>query len=354
MPDPQWDPSGLAHDALQAVVEEHGTAPLSDPSALADLLGRRGDAPQRSVALILGAAGANVPASLEALASEGMAPEAAVEEVARRLAEASAYDPSGCRWVVAEFAQVLPTPNPEVTDASAVAPPPGEVVPQEPSSAMAPPPAAGEWDASTQGGFPQRHARRGSRRLVVLIGVTVLILGGLFGGLAAGQVGPFAPSGPSGLYRLLPGDVSPSSCGLIKQAPSFTRGWTGMTSWLDCGVNPIDGAVFAFQFANHSDYANAFATFNEGYGFLTQLEDHQCPPVGGATEGRTTWYSTPLFPSNPGQILECTTDLNFSRSNSLRAYVWTMPVQNAFLFAISPEPISVIDHWWSVYSPNYN
>lgn len=127
-----------------------------------------------------------------------------------------------------------------------------------------------------------------------------------------------------------------------------------MTRWLDCGVNPIDGAVFAFQFANHSDYANAFATFNEGYGFLTQLEDHQCPPVGGATEGRTTWYSTPLFPSNPGQILECTTDLNFSRSNSLRAYVWTMPVQNAFLFAISPEPISVIDHWWSVYSPNYN
>jgi hypothetical protein len=104
--------------------------------------------------------------------------------------------------------------------------------------------------------------------------------------------------------------------------------------------------VYAFQMDNRADFNKAWSNFNSWSSFDESTAGSTCPPASSGGLGLTTW-SRKSFPSMQGQVVECWTG-----SKGAPIYVWTMPSQDAFFFAVGADGSSfkALGTWWANYA----
>jgi Domain of unknown function (DUF4190) len=106
---PSWDDHNQARRALQAIVSDpgYGAPALSSPQAMTSLLkDLLPDAP-REANILIAAAAAGVPSTLQDHISRGMDVGTASRLVAGSFAARSAFKPEACSWAVGELAVAL-------------------------------------------------------------------------------------------------------------------------------------------------------------------------------------------------------------------------------------------------------
>jgi hypothetical protein len=125
MADSSWEHAAEARAALNAIVTdpEHGTAALSSPRTMSNLLkDLLPDAP-REKNLLVAAAEAGLADTLNEHVSQGMDPDTAISLTASSFSARSPLTPDACRWVTGEIAVALGIS--ETSDAALISPPPG-------------------------------------------------------------------------------------------------------------------------------------------------------------------------------------------------------------------------------------
>jgi len=153
------------------------------------------------------------------------------------------------------------------------------------------------------------------------------------------------PAGVAGLVQLLPGvlDDPQSQCSALN--PPYHWSMSGIVQALQCLQVPglPNGAVYAFQLDNASDYATAWLNYNQWWGFNGSDAGTTCPPPDVSGEG-TEGYDNHFFPQTNGQVLECG-----EASGHRPAYTWTMPTEYTFIVAQAAPGTSfaTLDSWWT-------
>ncbi|HEX5191068.1 MAG TPA: hypothetical protein VFW16_16120, partial [Streptosporangiaceae bacterium] len=125
MADSSWEHAAEARAALNAIVTdpEHGTAALSSPRTMSNLLkDLLPDAP-REKNLLVAAAEAGLADTLNEHVSQGMDPDTAISLTASSFSARSPLTPDACRWVTGEIAVALGIS--EASDSALSSPPPG-------------------------------------------------------------------------------------------------------------------------------------------------------------------------------------------------------------------------------------
>lgn len=367
MPDPVWDPSGKARDALRSIVSDFGIRALSSPSILDNVLHDLLPDSPKQVSLIVAAGGSTVASALREHVTQGMDADTAVRLAATQLAEQTPYDAAGCRWVTGEFARALGYPVSDVAvaaepiapaSAPTVAPPSRPVTPVMPGvETVLPRPDLAETVlppvapvAGTAGGA----APRPNRKVPALIAVVIVVLGGLTLGAALGHFGPFKKSGPTAatLHKLLPDDAR----GCTSKV-STIKTLQGLSSVLGCNESTINGVVFAYQFDSSADFQASLTAFNKAESFDPSAATTTCPPKQAGGNGVTNWHSK-LYPSLPGQRLECFDVSQNGSANSPQqpTYIWTAPSENAMFQAVggTNTSMSTLDTWWTNHAGPFN
>lgn len=123
MADSSWEHAAEARAALNAIVTdpEHGTAALSSPRTMSNLLkDLLPDAP-REKNLLVAAAEAGLADTLNEHVSQGMDPDTAISLTASSFSARSPLTPDACRWVTGEIAVALGIS--EASDAALSSPP---------------------------------------------------------------------------------------------------------------------------------------------------------------------------------------------------------------------------------------
>jgi hypothetical protein len=356
-----WDPSGKSRDALRSIVADFGTRALSTPSILENVLHDLLPDSPRQVSLIVAAGGSSVASSLQEHMANGMDPGTAVRLASAQLAEQTPYDAAGCRWVTAEFALALGHPVPDEPAAAPTvepAPAPAQetvapVMPVAPLDAPRPDQAETVLPPTPVTARGDRASGGRRRRVPVLIAAVVVVLGGLTVGAAVSHTWPFKASGPTPatLKKLLPDDVR--NC--TNNVSTFK--FTGLSSVLGCNDDAINGLVFAYQFDNGADFQTSLAALNKGESFDPSKAGSNCPPQSSTGKGVVTW-SNKLFPSAPGQTLECFVVFKNGDASlgSRPSYVWAAPSEDTFLQAVGGANVSMstLDMWWSNHAGPFN
>ncbi|HXQ18440.1 MAG TPA: hypothetical protein VN781_02320 [Acidimicrobiales bacterium] len=366
MPDPVWDPSGKARDALHSIVSDFGMRALSSPSILDNVLHDLLPDSPKQISLIVAAGGSTVASALQEHVTQGMDADSAVRLAASQLAEQTPYDAAGCRWVTGEFARALGYPvSDEAASAGPIAPsgaptvapparpltpvmPEPETVPPRPDQAETVLPPVAPVGAGG-GSAPRR-----SRTVPALIAAAIVVLGGLTLGAALGHIGPFQKSGSTtaSLRRLLPNDARGCTTKV-----STIKTLQGLSSVLGCNESTINGVVFAYQFDSSVDYQASLTAFNKGESFDPSTAAATCPPKQAGGDGVTSWHSK-LYPSLPGQRLECFSVSQNGSANSPQqpTYIWTAPSENAIFQAVggTDTSMSTLDTWWTNHAGPFN
>jgi hypothetical protein len=167
-----YDRTGAARQALQEIYRDYGLAGVDNEALLNQLLPDLLAGSPRETSLLRAAASAGVASMLTTRINGGMAPDAAVRDVAAVLSERSAFDPNACLWVASEYATALGHPvragmttgtNPVVpqgndrpvnTDATPTTMDTGPVPTPGPAPVPAPMPQPGPYPGPHTGPFP--------------------------------------------------------------------------------------------------------------------------------------------------------------------------------------------------------
>lgn len=362
MPDPVWDQSGKAREALRTIVTDYGTRALSSPSILDNVLRDLLPDSPRQVSLIVAAGGSPVATSLQEHVAQGIDADTAVRLASAQMAEQTPLDADGCRWVTTEFALALglhPTEGGPGTSgwaapAPAVAPtpppaapvlpemPPPAAIPPRPDQAetVLPPVVAPAPDAGPDG------RAKPKRRRLVLVSVALILVIGLAVGLVLAFSGSSTP--PISLRKLMPNDAT--AC---ETHPGTPGKLTGLIAQYGCNEAAINGFSFGYQFDNHADYVTSVAEFNKDESFDLATASHECPIALGPDEGTVGWHS-PTYPSVAGQRLECfTVSQNHGAANADQpSYIWTAPTLNVIFQVVGGPTTSMksLDTWWSAHA----
>jgi hypothetical protein len=156
-------------------------------------------------------------------------------------------------------------------------------------------------------------------------------------------------SGIAPLIQLLPSDVNPANCHVIKQKAGW--GTPGLVKSLNCYDSALpNGRIYAYQFDSSADYQASWSDFNTWWPFKPP-SGSGCPPSSGDTQGMTPWYDTGsggngFYPTTTGQTLEC----GFLGSNANQpAYAWSFPTEDAYIVALgNPNmSLSALQNWWA-------
>jgi serine/threonine-protein kinase len=149
-------------------------------------------------------------------------------------------------------------------------------------------------------------------------------------------------SGIAPLAQLLPADIPLSSCSQAS-APDFNFAIIGGTQAYDCQSG--NWQVVAFQMDSSADSLKTLINFNNWVRYVPASAGTSCPPQGGSSHGIVSW-SNKYFPRKNGQILECFT--YYSGGTPFPAYAWSIPTENAFLWALGNAGTSwsALDTWW--------
>jgi len=386
MTDMSWEHADETRAALLAIVSDpdYGSAALSSPQILSNLLKDYLPEAPREKSVLIAAAEAGLAAQLGEHVSTGMDPATAIRLTASSFAASTVFQSDACEWVTRELAVALglisgdagdalgAPPAPQASSAptqvasqpTQVSPPPtkvfrqaplapGQDFPPAPGPNVAQAPAQGFPQAPAQGfpqaptqGFPQaaqpgtpgRRRTRPAILLSVIAAAVVVVVVVIY----------FATSLISGSsVESLNKIVAPftSQCGPANQ--SFTL--TGTTSSYLCTRTTSTGIdVLAYQFDNTADYQTGFAALNSTTGYVAAGVANTCPPPSGSTTGVTGWHSisTTKYPARSGQLLECYTDAH----NHLPLLVWTMPTQRVVLLAddaATGATIGQLYNWWT-------
>ncbi len=224
--------------------------------------------------------------------------------------------------------------------------------------------SAAPWPAETIPAQATGTRQRIKRRALGIAAIAV-VLASYFAVAAATRIFPFsssqgppevfAPSvavtapptlaaGVTPLLQLLPGDIyDPSTqCHPVKQPYSWHM--PGLFAALDCGDQSLpNGHVEGYQMDTRADFETAWRNFNTWWGFDASNAALTCPPPGGSGKGSTGWNSKD-FPQMQGQVVECERG-----SRNAPVYVWTMPSQNTFMYAVgaSGSSFSALNNWWT-------
>jgi len=261
--------------------------------------------------------------------------------------------------------------------------PPGQVPPgQAPPGQMPPgqaPPGPVPWPGAQAagGGPPRRSGWRKSAAVATAAGV-VVALAVYVATAAAAHLFPFAsprtaaspgpvtqpkahpsprppsaaaspgagqPAGTASLVQLLPAvlDDPKSQCSVLN--PPYHWSMSGVVQALQCLEVPglPNGAVYAYQLDNASDYGTAWLNYNQWWGFNGSDAGTSCPPSDVTGEG-TEAYDNHYFPAANGQVLECE-----EVTSNQPAYTWTMPTEYTFIVAQAAPGTSfaALASWWT-------
>jgi hypothetical protein len=155
-------------------------------------------------------------------------------------------------------------------------------------------------------------------------------------------------AGIAPLVQLLPSDVNPANCHVIKQKAGW--GTPGLVESLNCYDSALpNGRIYAYQFDSSTDYKASWSDFNTWWPFKPP-SGSGCPPSSGDTQGTTPWYDTGssgngFYPATSGQTLEC----GFLGTNGNQpAYAWSFPTEDAYIVALgNPNmSLSALQTWW--------
>jgi TIR domain-containing protein len=221
------------------------------------------------------------------------------------------------------------------------------------------------------GGKP-RLARPWGKRVFMAVPVVVLFLavgtaalagllrGPASAGLAspttsAAQSTPAASASPTQslapgvtpLIRLLPQDIDDPVVQCRAAYGPYRWDMPGLVSALSCRAPGLpDGSVLGYQMDSSVSFQTAWRNFNTWWGLSRSTAQARCPPVGG--RDGIVGFRSESFPPRPGQILECTTVTDPSRTGAAPAYAWTLPSEDAFFIAVGAygSSFSALDSWW--------
>ncbi len=155
-------------------------------------------------------------------------------------------------------------------------------------------------------------------------------------------------AGIAPLVQLLPSDVNPANCHVIKQKAGW--GTPGLVKSLNCYDSALpNGRIYAYQFDSTTDYKASWSDFNTWWPFKPP-SGSGCPPSGSNTQGTIPWYDTGssgngYYPATSGQTLEC----GFLGTNGNQpAYAWSFPTEDAYIVALgNPNmSLSALQTWW--------
>lgn len=155
-------------------------------------------------------------------------------------------------------------------------------------------------------------------------------------------------AGIAPLVQLLPSDVNPANCHVIKQKAGW--GTPGLVKSLNCYDSALpNGRIYAYQFDSTTDYKASWSDFNTWWPFKPPSRSG-CPPSGSNTQGTIPWYDTGssgngYYPATSGQTLEC----GFLGTNGNQpAYAWSFPTEDAYIVALgNPNmSLSALQTWW--------
>ena len=227
--------------------------------------------------------------------------------------------------------------------------------------------SAAPWPADT---IPaQATGTRQRKRLALGTAAIAVVLASYFAVTAATHIFPFSSSHPKGsiatfppivftpstapptlaagvtpLLQLLPGDINDPStqCRPVKEH----NGWSmpGLVAALYCGdQNLPNGHVEGYQMDTRADFETAWRNFNRWWRFDPSSAAQACPPPGNSGRGSTGW-NTKDFPRMQDQVVECEMG-----TGNAPVYVWTMPSQNTFMYAVGGDgsSFSALNSWWT-------
>jgi hypothetical protein len=156
-------------------------------------------------------------------------------------------------------------------------------------------------------------------------------------------------AGIAPLTQLLPSDVNPENCNVIKQKAGW--GTPGLVKSLNCYDSALpNGRIYAYQFDSSADYKASWSDFNTWWPFKPP-SGSGCPPSSGDTQGSVPWYDTGsngngYYPTTTGQTLEC--GMLGSNGNQ-PAYAWSFPTEDAYIVALGNPNMSLssLQTWWA-------
>lgn len=372
MSQPELDPRGEAHEALNLAVSTYGQRVLSDPRILAnhidDLLP---DLP-RERSLLVTAAKADVAGELTRHVEEfHLDPDTTVRLVALALAERMSIDPAAGTWVTTEYARALgypvrsydQIPAAPAETVSTVPPPaaPSTVIPPPVQRVPPPPPGPDGVPADGDSESPRPGWWKRTPVIAPIIVAVVVVVYVAFAAVvhtppfthpAHPQAGPTSPSHPGSavpsaslppgvapLTQLLPADLYDPQTQCHAYTPPFHV--PGLTRSLTCIDHGLPGGdIFAYQANSYANYQTALQNFNIYSPFYVSSAGSTCPPAAGKqAEGIAFWHDF-YYPSRPGQIVEC------HWAGNHPTYTWTFPTEDAFIVAVGATTFSALDSWF--------
>ncbi|MGH3257202.1 MAG: hypothetical protein ACRDOU_17705 [Streptosporangiaceae bacterium] len=156
-------------------------------------------------------------------------------------------------------------------------------------------------------------------------------------------------AGIAPLTQLLPSDVNPANCNVIKQKAGW--GTPGLVTSLNCYDSALPkGRIYGYQFDSSADYRASWSDFNTWWPFKPP-SGSGCPPSSGDTQGMTPWFDTDsggngFYPTTTGQTLECG---SLGSNDNQPAYAWSFPTEDAYIVALgNPNmSLSALQTWWA-------
>ena len=151
------------------------------------------------------------------------------------------------------------------------------------------------------------------------------------------------------LDQLLPSDVNPANCNVIKEKAGW--GTPGLVKALNCYDSALpNGRIYGYQFDSSANYKASWSDFNTWWPF-SPPSGSGCPPSGSNTQGMLPWYDTGsngngFYPATSGQTLEC----GFLGTNGNQpAYAWSFPTEDAYIVALGNPNMSLsgLQTWWA-------
>jgi hypothetical protein len=147
------------------------------------------------------------------------------------------------------------------------------------------------------------------------------------------------------LVELLPQDIDHPAAQCRAVTPPYRWQMPGLVQALSCTDPGLPGGqVYAFQMNSYASFQMTWQNYNTWWGIDTLKPGSNCPPTSGGA-GIVGFHDN-FFKSRAGQVLECETVHN--GSNTLPAYAWAYPTEDAFIVAQGAPGSSfpVLDAWW--------
>jgi hypothetical protein len=209
--------------------------------------------------------------------------------------------------------------------------------------------SAGPPPGSDRGASVGTKPRITHRRWYLAIAAAITVLASFLVATKAAQVFPF-PNRPAqaltqGLVQLLPGDLSQHEDECHPVPPSNLWNMPGLFQELHCTDPKLEGGnIYAYQLDSATNFRTAWHNFNQWWEFLPTSAATTCPPRGYA-QGMVS-FSNSALPSSDNQVLECGL-LALSLNNTVPAYAWAFPTNNAFVITegASGSSFSVLTSW---------